>query len=100
MTLRPTDRMAPGEGEELVRRALEDGVIARERDPDHRIGWTIADIAHDLGVSEERARKMVRLGLGVNLRAGQVLSLRPRIRNAVLAAMHAAAIRISRGGDA
>lgn len=91
MSNRTTERLLPGEGEELVRRALEDGVIARERDRDRHEGWTIADIAHDLGISDERARKMVRQGGGVNLRAGQVLSLRPRIRAAVRAAMEGAA---------
>lgn len=70
-TERPTERLLSGEGEELVRQTLEDGVIARERDPHHRVGWTIADIAHDLGVSEERARKLVRKNGGANLRAGQ-----------------------------
>ena len=84
-----TERLLPGEGEERVRRALEDGVIARERDVERRAGWSIADLARDLGISETRAAKMVRLGGGVNLRAGQIPMLRPRIRAAVLAAINA-----------
>lgn len=94
MTNRPTERLLPGEGEEVVRRVLEDGVIARERDPHKRAGWTISDLADDLGVSDERARKIVRREGKVSLRAGQVLALRPRIRAAVLAALTGADQRL------
>ena len=82
-----TERPARGEGDERVRRALEDGVYARKRNPGTDIGWTVADVAHDLGISETRAALMLKAGSNIHLRAGQVPLLRPRIKAAVLAAM-------------
>lgn len=82
-----TERPRPREGEERVRQALEDGVIARERDPNERAGWSVAELARDLSIDPKRAGKMVKVGGGVFLRAGQIPLLRPRIRAAVLAAI-------------
>lgn len=82
-----TERPARGEGDERVRRALEDGVYARERARGTDAGWSIADIAHDLGISDTRAALLLKAGSNVHLRAGQIPLLRPRIRAAVLAAI-------------
>jgi hypothetical protein len=82
-----TERLRPREGEERVRQALEDGVIARQRDPNGNAGWSIADLARDLCIDPKRAARMVHVGGGVNLRAGQIPLLRPRIRAAVFAAI-------------
>lgn len=82
-----TERLSKGDGEERVRRALEDGVIAHERAPGQDVGWSIADLANDLRVSETHARRIVRRDHNVHLRAGQIPLLRPRIRAAVEAAL-------------
>jgi len=82
-----TEQLPKGEGEECVRRALEDGVIAHERNPGSHIGWSIADLAADLGCSATHAARIIRKEHNVHLRAGQVRRLRPRIRAAVVAAM-------------
>ena len=74
-------------GEERVRRALEDGVIAHERSPGLDVGWSIADLASDLGCSATHAGRIIRKEHNVHLRAGQIRRLRPRIRAAVLAAL-------------
>lgn len=91
MTIDRTEQVAerprPREGEERVRQALEDGVIARERDPQGRAGWSVAELGRDLSIDERRAAKMVKAGGGVYLRAGQIPMLRARIRAAVLAAI-------------
>jgi hypothetical protein len=91
MAIRPpgqtTERLGKGEGEELVRRALEDGVIAHERSPGIDVGWSIADLAADLGCSDTHATRIIRREHNVHLRAGQIRRLRPRIKAAVLAAL-------------
>lgn len=80
----------PGEGEEFLRRVLEDLVIARGRDPAKRAGVSVAELAEDLGVSRQRVQRMISADVPeVNLRAGQILSLRPRVRGLVLAALSA-----------
>ena len=92
---RPSTRLLPGEGEELVRRALEDLILAHDRDPDHAAGLSRADLARDLGVSEQRARDLLDPDKPqVNLRAGQLLALRPRVRSAVLGALQAESERL------
>ena len=80
----------PGEGEEYLRRVLEDLVIARTRDPQNRAGVSIAELSEDLGLSRQRVQRMISADSPeVNLRAGQILSLRPRVRALVLAALAA-----------
>ncbi len=88
MTLRSTGRMAPGEGEELVRRKLEDLALASKR---HEPGGVSkADMARDLRVSPQRVDDMLDENKpAVNLRAGQILSLDPTARRAVLAMLNA-----------
>jgi len=86
----PRDRAAPGEGEEYLRRVLEDLVIARQRDPNKRAGVSVADLAEDLGVSRQHVQRLLSADEpGVNLRAGQLLALRPRVRAQVMAALSA-----------
>ena len=75
------------DGEERVRRALEDGVIAHERSPGLDVGWSIADLAADLGCSATHAARIIRKEHNVHLRAWQIRRLRPRIRAAVLSAL-------------
>lgn len=81
-------QFAPGHGEELVRQALEDLVLLRERDPNHREGVSQAELAEDLGVSTTRVQAILDANQPtVNLRAGQIPLLRPRARKAVLRAL-------------
>lgn len=96
-TIRATDRLARGEGEELVRRALEDLTIAHERDPHGREGVSRAELGRCLGVSRQRVDALLSAERpDVNLRAGQIPALPPRARRAVLAVLNAT----SRGLDA
>lgn len=95
----PPDRALPGEGEEHLRRVLEDLVIARQRDPANRVGVSVAELAEDLGVSRQRVQRMISADSPeVNLRAGQILSLRPRVRALVLAALAAQSETLGGGG--
>lgn len=81
-------QLLPGHGEELIRQALEDLVLLRERDPNHREGVSQAELAEDLGVSTTRVQAILDANQPtVNLRAGQIPSLRPRARRAVLRAL-------------
>lgn len=98
MTIRPTERLLPGEGEELIRRCLEDQAIARDRDPEGRAGASRAEMSRALMVSEERVRRMISSDEPtVNLRAGQILALPPRVRRAVLAVLTAESLRLDEG---
>lgn len=81
-------QLLPGHGEELIRQALEDLVLLRERDPNHREGVSQAELAEDLGVSTTRVQAILDANQPtVNLRAGQIPALRPRARKAVLRAL-------------
>jgi hypothetical protein len=97
----PPRRLPPGEGEEAIRRVLEDLVIARQRDPDGKAGVSIDDLHKDLGVSRQHVQRILSAEHpNVNLRAGQILSLRPRVRGLVLAALAAQAEALDGGSIA
>mgnify|MGYP000916820729 CR=1 FL=1 len=89
-SFRATDRLPRGEGEELVRRVLEDLVLAQERDPRGLAGVPRNELARCLGVTRQRVDAILAADRpDVNLRAGQIPSLPPRARRAVLAALNA-----------
>lgn len=96
---RPKQRLLPGEGEGLVRRTLEDMTLLRERDPDHHEGVSQAELAADLGVSPQRVQAILSADQpAVNLRAGQILALRPRARRTLLALLNAASDELDTAG--
>lgn len=98
--IRATDRLPSEEGNELVRRALEDLVIAHERDPQGREGVSRAELARCLGVSRQRVDAILSADRpDVNLRAGQIPALPPRARRAVLAALNATSRSLDGGQD-
>lgn len=86
------DKLPPGEGEEYVRRALEDMVIARQRDPLDKAGVSVDELHRDLKVSRQRVSRIISADSPeINLRLGQVLSLRSQPRRMLLAAVLAKA---------
>lgn len=98
MTVRSPGRLTSGEGCELVRRALEDLAIAEDRDPG--TGTSKADMARDLGVSRQHLGRLLDADQPqVNLRAGAILALRKRARDAVLGALCTAARALDAAAD-
>lgn len=93
----PTSSAPSISGDELIRRTLEDLVIAHERDPSHRRGVSRASLAAHLGCSRQRVDAILDATKpNINLRAGQIERLPPRARRAVMAVLTAR----SRAADA
>jgi hypothetical protein len=83
-----TAQPPPPAPKELVRQALEDLVLANERDPARRAGVSKADLARALDVSASRVFAILdRAQPNVNLQAWQIVLLPKRARVAVMQAL-------------